>query len=83
MEANPFALIDPVSKREAVRVYLRDFDTESRLCWIASWGTIRTVNRAPGCSPAYVFESRLGLSAGFFFDDSGDFVFIGDHYTFR
>ena len=76
-----FVLIDLVSQRHAVRKYLRDFDTAAKLEWIAAHGSIRTVNS--GFRETYAFESRLGLTAGFFFDDSGDFVFLGDHYTFQ
>ncbi|MGV3484774.1 MAG: hypothetical protein ACO1RT_10180 [Planctomycetaceae bacterium] len=78
-----FVLIDLVSQRDAVRALLRDVDTETRLDWIASWGTLRTVDVPRSFKQAYVFESRTGLTAGFFFDDDGDFVFLGDHFTFR
>ena len=81
MQSN-FALIDLVSQRHAVRKFLRDFDTDSKLEWIAAHGTIRTFDKS-GIRQVYVFESRLGFTAGFFFDDSGDFVFVGDHYTFQ
>jgi len=77
-----FVLLDLVSQRHAVRKYLRDLDADAKVKWIASHGTIRTIDH-PGFRLTYVFESRLGFTAGFFFDDSGDFVFIGDHHTFK
>jgi len=80
MQSN-FALIDLVSQRHAVRKHLSDHDTDAKLEWIAFHGTVRTVNS--GFRDVYAFESRLGFTAGFFFDDSGDFVFLGDHYTFQ
>tara|TARA_R110002167_G_scaffold68493_1_gene193272 strand:+ start:57 stop:305 length:249 start_codon:yes stop_codon:yes gene_type:complete len=78
-----FILIDLVSQRDAVRDFLRDVDTASKLEWIANWGTIRTIEHPSGLRQIYAFESRLGLRAGFFFDDSDDFVFLGDHHTFK
>ncbi len=77
-----FALIDLVSQRHAVRKLLRGVDPDAKVEWIASHGTIRTIDH-PGFRLAYVFESRLGFTAGFFFDDTGDFVFLGDHHTFK
>lgn len=77
-----FVLIDLVSQREAVRQLLRDVEPAAKLDWIASWGTIRTIDHRPNFRLSYAFESRLGFRAGFFFDDDGDFVFLGDHYTF-
>ena len=78
-----FVLIDLVSQRDAVRDFLRDVDTDSKLEWIASWDSIRTIDHRPNFRLTFVFESRLGFHAGFFFDDSGDFVFLGDHHTFK
>lgn len=75
-----FALIDLVSQRHAVRHYVRNLDPESKVDWMASYGRIRTIDH-PGFRLTYVFESRLGFTAGFFFDDEGDFVFLGDHHT--
>lgn len=77
-----FALIDLVSQRDAVRRFLRGLDADAKVEWIASHGTIRTINHS-GFRLTFVFESRLGLTATFFFDDSGDFVFLGDHHTFK
>ncbi|MDA8745942.1 hypothetical protein N9N28_15045 [Rubripirellula amarantea] len=77
-----FALIDLFSQRHAVRKYLRGLDSDAKVEWIALHGTIRTIDHV-GFRLAYVFESRLGFRAGFFFDDSGDFVFLGDHHTFK
>ncbi len=77
-----FALIDLVSQRHAVRRHLHTIDCDAKLAWLASHGIIRTIDHA-GFRRTYVFESRLGLTAGFFFDDSGDFVFLGDHHTFK
>ena len=77
-----FALIDLVSQRDAVRQVLRDVDPHAKVEWIASHGTIRTID-VPDRRLIYVFESRFGFTAGFFFDDMGDFVFLGDHYTFK
>lgn len=77
-----FTLIDLVSQRDAVRELLVDDTTEAKLAWIGSHGTIRTIDNS-GFRLTYVFESRLGFTAGFFFDDAGDFVFLGDHHTFK
>ena len=77
-----FALLDLVSQRKAVRKLLRDVDVQTKLVWIESHGSIRTITH-PGFRTTYVFESRLGFTAGFFFDDEDDFVFLGDHYTFK
>ena len=77
-----FALIDLVSQRDAVRSFLLGLDTDAKVEWIASHGTLRTIDHA-GFRLTFVFESRLGFTAGFFFDDSGDFVFLGDHHTFK
>ena len=78
-----FVLIDLVSQRDAVRELLRGVDTASKLEWIASWGTIRTIEHPSGLRRIYAFESRLGFRTGFFFDESDDFVFLGDHHTFK
>lgn len=77
-----FALVDLLSQREAVRYLLRDMSPEPKIAWLAAHGTIRTIE-FPGARLTYVFESRLGLTASFFFDDHDDFVFVGDHHTFK
>ena len=77
-----FVLIDLVSQREAVRKLLGDRDADAKLNWIAAHGTIRKIEHS-GKRPTYVFKSPIGFKAGFFFDDAGDFVFIGDHHTFK
>lgn len=77
-----FTLIDLVSQRHAVREFLCGLEIDAKVEWIASQGTIRIVDHA-GSRLVYVFESRFGFRAGFFFDESGDFVFLGDHHTFR
>ena len=78
-----FVLIDLVSQRDAVREFLRDVDTAFKVEWIASWGTIRVIEHPSGLRRAYAFESRFGFRTGFYFDETGDFVFLGDHYTFK
>lgn len=78
-----FVLIDLISQRDAVREHLRDVKTADRLQWIASWGTLRRLDAPSGYQTIYAFRSRLGFSAGFFFNDRGKFVFVGDHQTFR
>lgn len=78
-----FVLVDLVSQRDAVRVVLRDVDIANRLEWLKSQGTVQTIEHSPGYPRAYVFESRLGIIAQYFFNDSGDFVFLGDHSTFH
>jgi hypothetical protein len=78
-----FVLIDLVSQREAVRNLLRGVDIDARIAWMKTWGTIHTLDRHANFPQTYVFESRLGITAGFFFDDTDDFVFLGDNTTFR
>ncbi len=77
-----FPLIDLLSQRHAVRRYLRDLDPDSKLKWIAAYGVVRAID-CPGFRVTYVFESRFGFTASFFFDEEGDFVFLGDHQTFK
>ena len=78
-----FVLVDLVSQRDAVRVMLRGVDITNRLEWLKSQGTLQTIEHSPPFQRTYVFESRLGIIAQFFFNDSGDFVFLGDHSTFQ
>jgi hypothetical protein len=78
-----FVLVDLVSQRDAVRVLLRDVDIDNRLEWLKSQGTVQAIEHSPPFPLTYVFESRLGIIAQFFFNDSGDFVFLGDHSTFH
>ncbi len=78
-----FVLVDLVSQRDAVLAVLRDLDIANRLKWLQSQGTVQTIEHSPGYPRTYVFESRLGIIAQFFFNDSGDFVFLGDHSAFH
>ncbi len=78
-----FVLVDLISQRDAVRVVLRNVEMTDRLEWLKSHGTVQSIVHSPGYPRTYVFESRLGIIAQFFFNDSGDFVFLGDHSTFH
>jgi hypothetical protein len=78
-----FVLVDLVSQREAVRVVLQGIDIANRLVWLKSQGTVQTFEHSTPFPRTFVFESRLGIIAQFFFDESGDFVFLGDHTTFQ
>ena len=74
-----FDVIDLVSQAPAVEHRLAGLTATEKLEWLAEHGIIvRIEGSFPG---VHRFESRLGISCGFFI--KGDkFVFLGDNTTF-
>ena len=63
-----FVLIDLISQRNVVRTFLDGVDIPAHLEWIRRWGTLETIEQRPPFPTTFVFESRMGLRAGFYFD---------------
>jgi len=82
MSAN-FHLIDLVSQAAAVQSLLRGKLADEKIGWLSSHGVITPVpKRSPEVPQTFWFETRTGLSCAFFLDGE-EFVFVGDHTTFR
>ena len=79
-----FHLVDLVSQCSAVERAVAGLSDERKLAWLATYGrlTERTVRFGEREQTIYEFTSSTGRDARFFLD-GGQFVFFGDHTTFR
>jgi hypothetical protein len=77
----PFVVIDLVSQAIAFERFAQGWTEEQILAYLSRQGKLIWLSHLPG-KKIYSFESRMGLVALFFFDDC-QFVFLGDHTTFR
>lgn len=84
-----FHLIDLISQCFAVERVLAGLDEDEMVSWVASRGDLTRVPKFRPDDEAFRrqrqlcrFVSTLNLECVFFIDD-GQFVFLGDHSTFR
>ena len=78
-----FHLINLISQAGAVQSLLRGNSTEEKIEWLSAHGTITSKPKIlQNERQSFWFESPTKTSCCFFLDDD-EFVFIGDHTTFK
>ena len=78
-----FHLIDLISQAGAVQSLLRGKSTEEKIEWLSAHGTITLKPKTQQNErQSFWFESPTKTTCCFFLDDD-EFVFIGDHTTFK
>jgi hypothetical protein len=78
-----FPLIDLISQAGAVQSLLRGKSPEEKIEWLSAHGTITLKPKTQQNErQSFWFESPTKANCCFFLDDD-EFVFIGDHTTFK
>jgi hypothetical protein len=76
-----FVIINLVSQALAFERFAQGWTEEQILAYLRGQGKLEWLDYLPG-KKVYRFESGVGFVASFFFDE-GQFIFLGDHTTFR
>ena len=78
-----FHLIDLITQAGAVQSLLRGKSTEEKIEWLSAHGSITPKPKTQQNErQIFWFESSIKANCYFFLDDD-EFVFIGDHTTFK
>jgi hypothetical protein len=78
-----FHLIDLRSQAVAVQKFLYGKSAQEKIEWMRTQGKVLFNRLAPqGSIQTYTFESCSGIRCVFFFDGE-EFIFVGDHFTFK
>ncbi len=81
--SDAFRLIDLVSQSGAIRKLLAGKTDSEKLAWLSERGKVDILAQEYAeQKQSYRFTSNLGREAVFFLE-AGDFVFVGEHPTFR
>jgi hypothetical protein len=78
-----FVVLDLPSQAVAIQRLLKGRTAQEKLAWLSARGRLDSITTTiPGARQVYSFESHIGFQC-LSFIDVDEFVFIGDHTTYK
>jgi hypothetical protein len=77
-----FKLIDLISQAKLVQEFTKGLSLEQCLFWLEQQEVLKTISTTAE-NHYIILNLRLVSRLLYFFDDKGEFIFIGDNTTFK